>query len=132
MRYPKTKCFYKYMVVDLSERNEEGYTAIIPKFPKLYIFVDTLEELHKVVCDSIQDEIKLYKKKGIPIPEPDWEDHKYKKDEHKEDKKYSGRLVLRMKPQIHQRLVDLAYAEGTSLNQYLNSLIEGKIGFKAK
>jgi predicted HicB family RNase H-like nuclease len=40
------------------------------------------------------------------------------------DKKYSGRLVLRLKPDIHRRYKLRASADNKSLNQLLNETLE--------
>ena len=105
---------YNYIVIDISEEDEVGYKAVISKFPKLHIVADSPEELHKAVAYGIEEEIKFYKKKGMRIPKPDAH-------------KYSGQFILRVRPEIHETLVELAKSEGSSLNQYLNKIIEDQI-----
>ena len=48
---------------------------------------------------------------GNPIPEPDPEP------------RYSGRLHVRMPKSLHERLVNQAKREGTSLNQWVVTLL---------
>ncbi len=109
---------YRYMVVNISENGDTGFKSIIPKFPNIWIVADNPQQLHEVVQVAIEEEIERLKKEDQPIPEPD-ED---------EDCTYSGRFVMRIPPELHERLADLANATGTSLNQYLNRLIVEKIG----
>lgn len=63
---------YIYAAADISEANEGGYRAIIPKFPKLFIYADTPEELNEEVRENVLSEIELYRQEGIPIPDPDF------------------------------------------------------------
>ncbi|KKT73011.1 MAG: hypothetical protein UW70_C0093G0005 [Candidatus Peregrinibacteria bacterium GW2011_GWA2_44_7] len=109
-----SKLPYHYTIIDISEGNEIGFKAVIPKFPKLHIMADSLSQLHDIVKKTIFTEIILYKKKRIPIPKPDLQ-------------KYSGRFVLRVRPEVHEKLAQLSEAKGTSLNHYLNRLIEDQI-----
>lgn len=109
------KLLYNYTVIDISEGDEIGFTAVIPKFPKLHIVSDSISELHDVVQTMVKEEIEFYQEKGLPIPKPD-------------AKNYSGRFILRVRPEIHEKLDQLSNAEGTSLNQYLNRLIEERVG----
>ncbi len=115
-KYTKLASQYKYVVVDISEGEDIGFEAIVPKFPNLHTVGDSPDQLHKTMQILIEEEIELYEKKGRPIPKPD------------KHCACSGRFVLRVAPEIHERLVHLSDAEGTSLNQYLNRLIEEKIG----
>ena len=105
---------YSYTVMDISEGNEIGFKAIIPKFPKLHILADSPSQLHDVVQIAIHEEIKMYKNKNKEIPKPDVY-------------KCSGKFILRIRPEIHQMLTELSKAEGKTLNQYLNRLIESYV-----
>ena len=105
---------YSYSVIEISEGDEIGFKAVIPRFPKLHIVADSPSELHNAVQIAIKEEIKVYKKRKKKIPKPDIY-------------KCSGKFILRLKPEIHEALVHLSKAEGKTLNQYLNNLIEGQI-----
>ena len=109
------RCPYKYIVIDISEGDEAAYTAKVPKFPKMYICADTPEQLHEVVSTFIEEEIAYRKKNNIPIPKPDFRSN------------FSGKFVVRIKPEIHEQLTHLADAEEVSLNQYVNQIIEEKV-----
>lgn len=108
---------YKYMIIELSEDGDVGYEAIIPKFPNICIMADTPNEIHKFVIEDIAEMIEEYKKDGIPIPPPDFFPNK----------KYSGKFVLRIEPDLHESIVYTAHSEGKTLNQFLNELIKEKI-----
>jgi predicted HicB family RNase H-like nuclease len=107
---------YKYSVLDISEAKEIGFQAIIPAFPKLYIVADNVEELHETVVIAITEEIKYLKKNNLIIPKPD-----------NLKEKRSGRFVLRLRPEVHETLINLSEANNISLNQFLNQIIEEKV-----
>lgn len=105
---------YSYTVIDISEGNKIGFKAVIPKFPKLHVMADSISQLHETVKIAIAEEIRYYKRKRLTVPKPDTH-------------QYSGRFILRVRPEIHEKLAHLSDSEGTSLNHYLNRLIEEKI-----
>jgi hypothetical protein len=45
----------------------------------------------------------------------------------KEDASHSGRLLLRMPPELHGELARAAEAEGTSLNAYITQTLSGSV-----
>lgn len=103
---------YQYTIMDVSEDGETAYQAVVPKFPGIYVFADTPEELPSLVREALEDVIRLYQKEGKSLPKPD------------RQSSYSGKFVLRVAPVVHERLVQLASASQTNLNQYVNRLIE--------
>ena len=111
MAKTKYSKLYSYSVIDISEDDEIGYKAVVPKFPRIHVVADSPAELHNAVQIAIKEEIQYYKKKCMPIPKPDVH-------------KYSGRFILRIRPELHEALAELSKAEGKTLNQYLNNLIE--------
>jgi len=105
---------YSYFVIPLGEGDEEAYQAVIPKFDNLHVFADTMDELHEQVMDAIYHEIKDRKRDGDPVPPED------KKG------KFSGKILLRVDPKLHEKLYINAAANKMSLNKYLEqSLLKG-------
>lgn len=49
----------------------------------------------------------------------------------KEDKKYSGKILLRLPASLHKKCVEVAEEEGVSLNQLLLYAIAQLIGTKS-
>lgn len=100
-------CKYNYLVTDISEGEETGYCATIPKFPNLSIMADTPSALHKSVIETIEIHIKNLKKKNLPIPPPD------------KNTKFSGKVLLRIPPSLHEKLTYEAQANKRSLNKHI-------------
>lgn len=108
---------YHFLIVDISEGDEEGYRAVIPKFPGMYIFADTPKELREVVEIMIAEELQYLEKKNRPTPTPD-----------KIPSSFSGKFILRLDPAVHERLTCLSQAEGKTLNGYISGLLEEWVG----
>lgn len=115
-KYTNLASQYNYTIIDISEGEDIGFEAVIPKFPNLHTVGDSPDQLNKAMRILIEEEIELCVKNGRPIPKPD------------KNYSYSGRFILRVEPEIHERLIHLSAAEGSSLNKYINRLIEEKIG----
>lgn len=106
------KGHYNYSIVSANEEDEVCYQAIVPKFPGMFIFAEKPEELHSLVEECIELEIQESKKTGRPLPSPD------------NHSKFSGKFLVRLKPELHQKLAHLAQASNTSLNKYIESTLE--------
>lgn len=115
---------YNYSIVTLREDDEIGYEAVIPKFPKVHVFADTLEELDEMVMITLEENIKSCKKHGFKIPEEDYVGSK-------SGKKPKGKIPLRIKPELHDRIKLLAQASNISLNRFIEETLEEKVGFQA-
>ncbi|MFA6917697.1 MAG: toxin-antitoxin system HicB family antitoxin [Candidatus Gracilibacteria bacterium] len=103
------QCNYGYYIIPIGENGEEAYEAIIPKFPKVHAFGDTLEELQDGVMAGIECAIEDLKKAGKPIPPED------------KKSKFSGKILLRIDPGLHENIYRAAQANMTSLNKYIES-----------
>lgn len=102
---------YSYYIIPIGENGEEAYEAIIPKFQNLQVFGDTPQDLFKAVMETIDDEIKELKKKGLQIPPED------------NATSFNGKILLRIPPELHSGLYYAAKANATSLNKYLETII---------
>lgn len=108
-----SKYHYSYNIVFIGEEGDtEGYKAVIPKFPGMLIMADKAEELPELVDYMIEIAIEQMKEEGLPIPPPD------------SHSKFSGKFLVRLKPELHQKLAHLAQASNTSLNKYIESTLE--------
>lgn len=94
---------YSYRVV-WSEEDKE-YVGFCAEFPSLSWLSqspeDALHGIRKVVAEVIED----MKKSDEPIPEP------------VTSKRYSGKFIVRVPPEVHRRLALEAAESGVSLNR---------------
>lgn len=103
----KTPIQYDYYVHSISEDDEAAYEAIIPAFNNAVVFGDTLEELEEGIRFTIESEIFELKKQQKPIPEPE------------KKSKFTGKILVRVAPVLHEQLTLYAKAAGKSLNSYI-------------
>jgi len=116
---------YAYSVNPLVDDEGIGYEAIIPKFPRCHVMADTLEELDEMVMVTIEEDIKCCKKHGFKIPKEDYVGGK-------SGKKPKGKIPLRIKPELHSRIMLLAQASDLSINRFIEKTLEEKVGFQTK
>lgn len=98
---------YKFLVHNISEDDEAAYMAIIPAFNNAMVFGDDMQELEEGIIFMIETEIEDLKKEGKPIPPPD----------RKTD--FSGKLIIRINPKLHEKLALESLANQVSLNKYI-------------
>jgi antitoxin HicB len=100
-------------------RPEQGgyYVAGYIELPDLAMTGDTPEEAVKDLLLEKPDWFETCLKLGVKIPLP------------VEPQKYSGKIVLRMPPSMHESLIRIAEPEGISLNQYMLTALARSIGF---
>jgi len=109
---------YPIEVVKIKEEDGGGYQASIPMLGR-FAFVgdgDSIEEALNNLEKVKKILFKKYIDQNIPIPEPEIE----------EEKKYSGRFVLRLPTELHRFLALEAKKNKTTLNQYCTYLLTRK------
>lgn len=107
---------YNYFIVNIGEDSERAYQAVVPKFLNLHIFLDPIDNMHEIVMDTIDHEIRDRKKNGRPLPPPDV----------KSSTKFKGKIIIRTSPELHEKLYYEAQANKLSLNKYIErKLMEG-------
>ncbi len=61
----------------------------------------------------VKEWIEIYREDGRPLPEP--------------QKEFSGKFLVRVKPELHKALALKAYQDGQSLNHYIEKALEGAL-----
>lgn len=59
------------------------------------------------LCDAVEEAIQLLRKEGRPLPVAT------------ANKRYSGKIALRIPPQLHKALAVKAFQEGESVNKFI-------------
>lgn len=103
----------------IKRRAEQGgyYIASYIELPDLTMTGDTPEEAVKELLAEKPEWFEQCLKLGIPIPLP------------VEPQKYSGKIVLRIPPSLHESLIRIAALEGVSLNQYMLAALSRTLGY---
>lgn len=100
---------YDFLVHNISEEDQQGYMAIIPAFNNAIVFGDDLDELEEGVRFTIETEIEDLRKAKKPVPKPE------------RKSKYSGKLIIRIDPHLHEKLSLESKAKQVSLNKYIET-----------
>ncbi len=100
-------------------RPEQGgyYVAGYIELPDLTMTGDTPQEAVKELLAEKSEWFEECLKRDIPIPLP------------VQAQKYSGKIVLRIPPSLHESLVRIATLEGVSLNHYMLSALSRALGY---
>jgi len=65
------------------------------------------DKVFKELCDIVEETISIMMKDGRPLPKGNL------------NKKYSGKIALRIPPELHKALAVKAKQEGESINKYI-------------
>ncbi|MBI5602884.1 MAG: type II toxin-antitoxin system HicB family antitoxin [Deltaproteobacteria bacterium] len=98
---------YTYRVT-WSEEDQE-YVGLCAEFPSLSWLARTPEAALKAIRRIVADVIKDMKNNNEPIPEPI------------ATKRYSGKFMVRVPPEVHRNLAIKAAEAGVSLNRLASS-----------
>jgi len=102
------------------EKEDDGrgvyYVARIIELPHLLMTGATPEEAIEELESVKREWIELYLKLGNKMPEP------------LRSRKYSGKVILRLPPSLHETLVKIAKLEGISFNQHMVSVLARSAG----
>ena len=92
------------------------YVASYVELPDLTMTGDTPEEAVKELLAEKVDWFKTCLELGVTIPLP------------VEPQKYSGKIVVRIPPSLHESLIEIADMEGVSLNQVMVAALSRSVG----
>ncbi|MBI2252672.1 MAG: type II toxin-antitoxin system HicB family antitoxin [Armatimonadetes bacterium] len=101
---------FPYKINIFYSQEDKGYIANISELKGCSAFGPTPEESLKEIKIAAKLWLETAKKNKIPIPHP-------------KAHKYSGKILIRTLPAIHQKLIEKAEEEHLSLNQYINYLL---------
>ncbi len=90
-----------------------GYFARVKELTGCMTEADTIEELLEMIEDAKRSWLEVAIEDGLEIPLP----------EVMEEKKYGGRILLRLPKFLHKKLAESAKEEGMSINAYIVSLL---------
>lgn len=111
----KKKGGYKYGVRIYWSPEDDAYVAEVPELLGCATHGATFEEAARNAEDAIESWIMGAKAAGNPIPEP------------VATKKYSGKFMTRIQPQIHKALALKAEDNGKSLNRLVEEILEKSV-----
>ncbi len=106
----------KYRVQVEYSTEDAGYIATAPELPGCSAFGTTPEEAVREIQVAGAAWLETARDLGREIPEPS------------STRNYSGRFLLRMPPELHRSIEELATDAAVSINQYLVYLLARAVG----
>ena len=103
--HPNERYLYR---VQWSEEDHE-FLGLCAEFPSLSWLAESQEKALRGIRKVINDVVKDMKENNEPIPEP------------LSIKKYSGKFIVRVLPEVHRMLAFSAAEEGVSLNRFISA-----------
>mgnify|MGYP006289387527 CR=1 FL=1 len=98
---------YTYRVI-WSEEDQE-YVGLCTEFPSLSWLDETQEDALQGIRQLVSEVIEDMKKNNEEIPEPF------------STRKFSGKFIVRVPPELHRRIAEEAAEEGVSINRLVTS-----------
>ena len=99
----------KYVYRVIWSEDDGEYVGLCSEFPSCSWLAGSHEEALKGIKKLIRDIVKDMDKNKEQIPKP------------LALKKFSGKMVVRMPPEVHRKLVMEAQEKGVSINMLINS-----------
>ncbi len=113
MKKKKTEKEQPKYRVDIVWNPEDGcYVARVPELPNCQTHGNTMEEAVAMAKEAIEGYVETLEKEGLPVPPP------------LAEKKFSGKIPLRIDPTLHRNLVVNAAIEGMSVNKYIEQRLK--------
>lgn len=108
----KSRSEFKYRVDISWSPDDESYVVKVPELQGCTTHGDTWEEAVQNAREAIAAYISSLEKRKLPVPKPLVE------------QKFSGKIPLRIDPNLHRDLAVRAHLEGTSLNRYIENKLK--------
>ncbi len=100
--------------IEIVPYKDGGYFGRIKELEGCMTEGDTLEEVLELLEDAKKAWLEIALEDSIEIPLP---------ESMREEKEYSGKILLRLPKSLHKKLVEAAQKEGVSVNAYIVSLL---------
>lgn len=105
----------KEKILGLKQKSEMQYRVVLIEFD-ISFFVTSLKDIEEIALKKITEELTKIREKDptqVPIPK------KYEED-------YSGKLMVRVDPELHKQLHIESAVTGISLNKLINKKLSGE------
>jgi len=109
---------YTFLLEQHNDGEKPYYSLRVLELEGCITTGDTIEKVARDFQDAMREWLQLNIKLGRAIPKP------------LKSKRYSGKVVLRMPPVLHESLMFKAAQQGVSLNQYLVASLSHTLGYE--
>ena len=102
----------KYRVDIVWSTEDDCYIANVPELPNCQTHGATMEDAVAMAKEAIEGYLETLEKEKLPIPPP------------LSERKFSGKIPLRIDPTLHRDLAVRATIEGLSVNRYIEQRLK--------
>ncbi len=115
MKAKSKKNKFKYLVTIAWSEEDQAYVAEAPELPGCATHGSSVKEASQKIEDAMETWMKGAKEAGYAIPEP------------VATKRYSGKFVARIDPNLHHQLAVKSVERGKSLNRLVEEILKEAI-----
>ena len=101
-------------IVEWSEE-DQCYVGVAPGLIIGGVHGKSQKKVFDELCEAVEEDVQILQKEGRPLPAAT------------ANKKYSGKIALRISPQLHKTLVAKAFQDGESVNKLIQHELEEAI-----
>ena len=101
-------------IVEWSE-NDHCYVGTAPGLIIGGVHGKSQKKVFDELCEAVEEAVQILRKEGRPLPAAT------------ANKKYSGKIALRIPPQLHKTLAMKAFQDGESVNKLIQHELEEAI-----
>ncbi len=105
----------KYLKIVEWSKEDQCYIGSVPGWIGKCCHGDDEEKVYKELCKIVDEWIEIYKNDGLILPPST------------AGKKYSGKFVMRIDPDLHKAISVKALNKGESLNNYCRKILKKAI-----
>jgi len=102
----------EYLKIVQWSDEDSCYVGTCPGLLRGGVHGDNETDVYRELCDVVAETLEVYKAEGKSLPQPT------------ASRSYSGRFVLRVDKELHQRLAIRALQQGESLNSYCQKILK--------
>lgn len=108
----RRKSELKYRLEIVWRAKDDCYVVNVPELPGCMTHGDSIEEALKNAYEAVGVYVESLRKRRLPIPTP------------LSEKKFSGKIPLRIDPNLHRDLAVQAEIEGVSVNKLIETRLK--------
>lgn len=106
---------FKYQLEITWSEEDKAYIVNVPELSGCMTHGDTVEVALKNAQEAIEGYIESLEARGLPVPTP------------LSEKKFSGKIPLRVEPSLHRNLMTKAKIAKMSLNKFIETKLKKAI-----
>ena len=106
----------RYLKIVVWSQEDQCYVGRCPGLMLGGVHGQDEAKVYEELCEVVEEWLEIHEQEGIPLPSAT------------AGKRYGGKFMLRVSPELHERLAVKAILDGDSLNSYCKKVLEKAAG----